>query len=108
MCLRSSGDRDGASSMWMSNEKREEGPGRHCKPHRRRDIACLRTQVPTNLPFCVEESEEAGASQSPDMEAHPLRSMSSWDTRAAKSLSDPTSSHATKPLIRVLNWLSDQ
>jgi hypothetical protein len=76
-------------------------------PHRSRDIACLRTQVPKNLPFCVEQSEETGARESPDMEAHLLRSMSAWETRATKSLSSPTYSHFTDPLISVLNWLSD-
>lgn len=93
--------------MWKGNGNREEGPGRYFKLHRSRDIACLRTQVPKNLPFCVEQSEETGARESPGMEAHPIRSISAWETRAAKSLSSPTCSHFTEPLISVLNWLSD-
>lgn len=90
--------------MWKSDRNREEGPGRHCKPHRSRDMSCLRTQVPKNLPFCMEQSEETEARES----RHGSSPTKVNVHMGNKGCQDPPALPLPTPLISVPNWLSDQ
>lgn len=108
MCFSSSGGGDGAKAFGRVTGTKRRGLADSVNPTGAEtclvsEFRCLRTSPSVWNGLKKREPESS------DMGAPPLRSVSTWETRAAKSLSqDPPALALPTPLISVPNRLSDQ